>query len=139
MGVPTVGTCRSAGGARGPIAAIVSDVSIPIHRPTVELQRDRMFRFSVLKSETLWRDFVCTSIGILLKHDGAAMRLNAGGNIMRSDEIAIRSLSGIGADGSVMKYVPVLTKPANRSTLGIMSCLHLSKIGINLMCINDEE
>ena len=139
MWVTSVGTCRSAGGARAPISAIVSDVSIPIHRPTVELQRDRMFRYCLLKVETLWKEFVVTAIGILMKHDGTSMELNAGENIMRSDEIVIRSLTGIRDDGSVMKYVPVLTKPSNRSTLGIMSCFHLSKIGINLMCSKDEE
>lgn len=98
-----------------------------------------MFRYCELITQTLWRDFVRTAIGIIAKHDGAAMRLDSGNNIMRGAEIAIRSLAGHCADVRVVKYVPVLTKPANRSTLGITACLKLSKLGINLMCNNDEQ
>ena len=66
------------------------------------------------------------------------MRLNSGNNIMRVDEIVIRSLTGQSADGGVVKYVPLPTKPGNRSTLGLMSRPRLFKLWTNLIR-NDGE
>ena len=67
---------------------------------------------------------------VVVKYDGAPMRLDTGENVIQSDEVIARLLKAVNSEGVSMKRSPVLVKPSGVNAIGILAALKTSDWGI---------
>ena len=60
------------------------------------------------------------------------VRALRGCGIIKSSEVIIRTMTAHKLDGTVLRARPILTRPSEKSALGIMSCLRISDWCIDL-------
>ena len=64
-----------------------------------------MYRFSLLKEASLWKHFVFTCLALVVRFDGTPMKLDTGRSMIQKEEITIRLLKGVDANGKVMPLI----------------------------------
>ena len=58
------------------------------------------------------------------------MRLDTGENVIRSDEVIVRLVKGVDAEGVSMKRSPILVRPSEVNAFGIISALKTDDWGV---------
>ena len=126
--VVSVGSARSAAGARAPIASVVSSVRRNVLPASVELFRFRMSRHIRIKSSASYGNNIARSIGISVNHDETIMRLRIGPNEMKSLSISVRCVTLFKEDGTPVEIAPALSNLGNKSALVILGGLKLNDL-----------
>ena len=117
-----VGTLPSAGGARPPLAGIVSHLTTTVGFWVVNFWRNRCFFLYQYKEAELFLEVVKRyALGLRISWDSTPMRTWVNGEDLRRHEVILTSIRAFGGDGVCRRKVAHrMVLPANRKTSGIL-------------------